>query len=257
MSAGAGAGPDGAGDGAVGPVVLVTGGSRGIGLACALRLQRGGARVAVTYRSVPPKEEGDEGTVPLLPLRCDVTSPFETESTFSAVEEQLGPVAVLVCAAGVTSDSLLLRMGEDRWDEVIATDLTACYRFARRALGPMLRARRGRIVLISSVVALSGNPGQTNYAAAKAGLIGFARSLAREVASRSITVNVVAPGVTATDMLAALSEEQRARLVSEVPLGRMASPDEVAAAVGFLVGEEAAYITGAVIPVDGGLGMGH
>ncbi|HTW99634.1 MAG TPA: 3-oxoacyl-ACP reductase FabG [Acidimicrobiales bacterium] len=238
-------------------MALVTGGSRGIGLACARRLQRAGGRVAVTYRSSPPDVSGAEGTAPLLPLCCDVTSTKDTEAAFLAVEAELGPVEVLVCAAGLAEDSLLIRMSEERWDEVIATDLTACYRFAKRALGPMVRARRGRIVLVSSVVAMLGNPGQTNYAAAKAGLIGFARSLAREVASRSITVNVVAPGFTATDMLAGLSEARLAASLAQVPLGRMASPDEVAAAVEFLAGAGAAYITGAVIPVDGGLGMGH
>jgi 3-oxoacyl-[acyl-carrier protein] reductase len=240
-----------------GRVALVTGGSRGIGLACARRLQRAGGRVAVTYRHTAPDPLGAPGSTPLLPLCCDVTSPKDTEEAFRRVESELGPVEVLVCSAGITDDSLLLRMSDERWEHVIATDLTACYRFAKRALGQMVRARRGRIVLVSSVTALLGNAGQTNYAAAKAGLIGFARSLAREVASRSITVNVVAPGLTATDMLAGLGESQLAAMAGHVPLGRLASPDEVAAAIEFLAGEDASYITGAVLPVDGGLGMGH
>ncbi len=240
-----------------GQVALVTGGSRGIGLACARRLQAAGGRVAVTYRSSPPDPAGAEGATPLLAVPCDVTSEKDTEEAFELVESGLGPIEVLVCSAGITDDALLLRMSEDRWARVIDTDLTACYRFAKRALPGMVRARRGRIVLVSSAVAMLGNPGQTNYAAAKAGLIGFARSLAREVASRNVTVNVVAPGMTATDMLAGLSESQLDAVLGQIPLGRLASADEVAAAVVFLAGEDAAYITGAVLPVDGGLGMGH
>ena len=254
--------------------MLITGGSRGIGLACARRFQADGDRVAVTYRTTPPLPAGGAGTTTLLPVTCDVDDPAAVEAVlkgpqgaavrpaaveaaFAAVEAELGPVEVLVCAAGVTDDGLVLRMSEERWSRVIETDLTASFRTAKRALGPMLRARAGRIILISSVVAYLGNAGQANYAAAKAGQIGFARSLAREVASRSVTVNVVTPGLVATDMLGALSDAQTAALASRVPLGRIAEPDEVAAAVHFLASAEAAYITGTVLAVDGGLGMGH
>jgi 3-oxoacyl-[acyl-carrier protein] reductase len=241
-----------------GRVCLVTGGSRGIGLAAARELQARGGRVAVTYRSAPPAAvDGPPGTIPLLPLRCDVTVPDELEAAVAEVERSLGPVEVLVCSAGITEDALLLRMSEESWRRVLETDLTAVWRACRRVLGPMVRARYGRLVLVSSVVAFLGSPGQTSYAAAKAGLVGFARSLAREVASRSITVNVVAPGVVDTDMIAALGERRRQELVGAVPLGRAAAPEEVAAAIAYLASDEAAYVTGAVLAVDGGLGMGH
>ena len=239
-------------------VVLITGGSRGIGLACARRFQAGGDRVAITYRTSPPDAlAGQSGSEPLWPVACDVTDPAAVDAAFGRVEAELGNVEVLVCSAGVTDDGLVLRMSEERWSRVVETDLSATFRAAKRALGPMLRARSGRIVVISSVVAYLGNAGQANYSAAKAGQIGFARSLAREVASRAVTVNVVAPGRVATDMLAALSAEQTAALASRVPLGRVATPDEIAAAVHFLASPEAGYITGAVLAVDGGLGMGH
>ena len=192
--AGDAAGDEG-GDAGVGPgrVILVTGGSRGIGLACARRFQAGGDRVAVTWRTKPPEVlKGPAGTHPLLSVACDVTSPTDLERALAEIEQALGAVQVLVCAAGITDDTLLLRMSEQRWDNVIETNLTAVYRTVKRVLGPMVRARRGRIVLISSVVAFMGSAGQTNYGASKAALVGFARSLAREVASRSITVNVVA-----------------------------------------------------------------
>jgi len=237
-----------------GRVVLVTGGSRGIGLACARRFQAGGDRVAVTYRTTPPT--GLDGPTPLHPVACDVTDPAQVEAAFTSVEETLGPVEVLVANAGITKDMLLLRMKEDAWSEVIDTNLTGVYRTVRRALGPMVRAHRGRIVLVSSVVGFMGSAGQVNYGAAKAGLVGLARSLAREVGSRGITVNVVAPGMVDTDMIASLGEQRVEQLRSLVPLGRAATADEVAAAVVFLSSDDAAYVTGAVLAVDGGLGMG-
>jgi len=214
--------------------------------------------VAVTYRSAPPPDPagGEPGRSPLLPVVCDVTDPAQVETAFGRVEEALGRVEVLVANAGITRDMLLLRMGEEAWGEVIDTDLTGVYRTVRRALGPMVRAHRGRIVIVSSVVGFLGSAGQVNYAAAKAGLVGLARSLAREVGSRGITVNVVAPGMVDTDMIATLGDQRREQLRSMVPLGRAATADEVAGTVLFLSSDDAAYVTGAVLPVDGGLAMG-
>jgi 3-oxoacyl-[acyl-carrier protein] reductase len=240
-----------------GRVVLVTGGSRGIGLACARRFQALGDRVAVTYRAAAPDPTGSGSRdSPLVAVSCDVTDPAQVDAAFGQVEKTLGPVEVLVANAGITKDVLLLRMGEDAWSEVIDTNLSGVYRTVRRALGPMVRAHRGRIVIVSSVVGFLGSPGQVNYAAAKAGLVGLARSLAREVGSRGITVNVVAPGMVDTDMIATLGDQRVEQLRSMVPLGRAATPDEVAGAVVFLSSGDAAYVTGAVLAVDGGLAMG-
>lgn len=231
-------------------VVLITGGAKGIGLACAERFAALGDQVAITYNSTPPPPQ-------FFGVKCDVTNMQEVDAAFSVVEEHFGPVEILVANAGVTKDMLLLRMSESDFEEVINANLTGSFRVVKRATQGMLRARKGRIILMSSVVGLLGSAGQANYAASKAGLVGFARSLARELGSRSITVNVVAPGPVATDMTAALSEERMKELSAAVPLSRVASADEIAGVVCFLAGPDAAYITGAVIPVDGGLGMGH
>ena len=227
--------------------VLVTGGNRGIGLAIARELAAAGDSVAVTYRSGEPPDG-------LFGVRCDVTSMADVEAAFDKVEAEQGPVEVLVSNAGMTKDTLLAMMKEDAFTDVIDANLTGAYRVAKRAIRPMMKLKRGRVILISSVVGLSGQAGQTNYAASKAGLVGFARSMAREYGSRNITVNVVSPGFVATDMTADLDTEA---IVKNIPLGRQATPGEVARVVRFLASDDASYITGAVIPVDGGLGMGH
>jgi 3-oxoacyl-[acyl-carrier protein] reductase len=234
----------------VGRSVLVTGGNRGIGLSIARAFSDNGDDVAITYR-------GGEPPGGFLAVRCDVTEPEAVEAAFAGVEEKQGPVEVLVANAGVTRDTLLLRMSEDDWSTVLETNLGGSFRVAKRAARGMLRLRRGRIVFISSVVALMGSAGQVNYAASKAGLVGMARSMARELGSRGITANVVAPGFVETDMTAALPEATQQDYLGRIPLGRFGATSEIAAAVRWIASDEAAYITGAVIPVDGGIGMGH
>lgn len=234
----------------MGRSVLVTGGNRGIGLAIARALAEDGDRVAITYRTgLPPAG--------FLGVTCEVTDTASVDAAFTAVEAEQGPVEVLVANAGITRDQLLLRMTDDEFTGVLDTNLTGAFRCARRASKGMLRMRRGRLVFVSSVVGLFGGIGQGNYAASKAGLVGLARSITRELGGRGITANVVAPGFVETDMTAVLSEEIRAAYVKAIPAGRMARPEEVAAAVRFLASDAAAYVSGAVLPVDGGLGMGH
>ena len=234
----------------MGRSVLVTGGSRGIGLAIATAFKEAGDQVAVTYNTSPPPEG-------FLGVKCDITDQEQVDAAFDAIQAEQGPVEVLVANAGITRDTLLLRMSDDDWDAVLQTNLTGSFRVARRAAKGMLRLRKGRIVFISSVVGLLGSPGQVNYAASKSGLIGMARSIARELGSRGITANVVAPGFVETDMTAVLPEETQKQYLSQIPLGRFGLTEEIANAVRWLSSEEAGYITGAVIPVDGGLGMGH
>ena len=228
----------------------MTGGNRGIGKAIATAFVAAGDQVAVTYRSGEPPEG-------VLGVKCDVTDPASVEAAFAEVEAAHGPVEVLVANAGITPDTLVLRMSDEDWSSVIETNLTGSFRVAKRAAKGMLRLRRGRHVFISSVVGLLGSAGQVNYAASKAGLVGMARSLARELGSRSITANVVAPGFVETEMTAVLPEETQAKYKEQIPLGRYATTEEVAAVVQWLGSDAAGYVTGAVIPVDGGLGMGH
>jgi 3-oxoacyl-[acyl-carrier protein] reductase len=235
----------------VGRSVLVTGGNRGIGLCIARAFADAGDNVVITHRSGEPPE-GLRGVL------CDVTDSSSVDAAFTAAEELLGgPVEVLVANAGITKDQLLMRMSDEEFDSVVDTNLAGAFRCARRASKGMIRLRRGRIVFISSVVGLYGSPGQTNYAASKSALVGLARSISRELGGRGITANVVAPGFIETDMTAALPEDRKKAYLASIPAGRFAQPEEVAAAVRFIAADDAAYITGAVIPVDGGLGMGH
>ena len=229
---------------------MVTGGSKGIGQGIAARLAQAGHHVAATYRS---------GEVPqgVVGVQCDVTDPDQVEAAFAQVESTLGTVEVLVANAGITRDTLLMRMSDEDWDQVIATNLTGAFRVARRAARPMIRGRFGRIVFISSVVGQMGSAGQVNYAASKSGLVGMARSLARELGSRGVTANVVAPGFIETDMTAELGDDLVKKYTEQIPLGRLGSVDDIAGTVEFLASDAAGYITGALIPVDGGLGMGH
>jgi 3-oxoacyl-[acyl-carrier protein] reductase len=230
--------------------VLITGGNRGIGYSLAESFLAAGHRVAVSARS----GEGPSGA---LTVRADVTDGASLDTAIAEVENQLGPIEVLVANAGITKDTLILRMSDEDFEEVINTNLSGVFRVVKRAIKSMVKARFGRVILISSVVGLYGSAGQVNYSSAKAGLVGFARSLTRELAARGITTNVVAPGFIETDMTAVLSDEQRTTYMAAIPAGRFAQPSEVAGVVTWLASDDAAYISGAVIPVDGGLGMGH
>ncbi len=231
--------------------VLITGGNRGIGLAIARAFVAGGDNVVITQRSGEPPEG-------LTAVRCEVTDSTSVDAAFTEAEQILGgPVEVLIANAGITKDTLLMRMTDEEFDSVIDTNLAGAFRCARRAATGMIRKRRGRIVLISSVVGLYGSPGQANYAASKAGLVGLARSISRELGGRGITANVVAPGFIETEMTAVLPDEQKKAYLSTIPAGRFATPEEVASVVRFVASDDAGYVTGAVIPVDGGLGMGH
>jgi len=233
--------------------VLVTGGNRGIGLATAKAFAAQDDKVAITYRNALPE---DVDAARLFSVKCDVTDVDQVDAAFAAVEAELGPVEVVVSNAGITKDTLVLRMSDDDFTSVLDANLSGGFRVAKRALKSMMRARFGRVVFVSSIVGLAGQAGQANYAASKAGLVGLARSLAKEYASRGITVNVVAPGPIATDMLDALPEANRDAMAQAAPMGRLGSPDEVAAVICFLASDAASYVTGAVVPVDGGMAMG-
>jgi 3-oxoacyl-[acyl-carrier protein] reductase len=230
--------------------ILITGGNRGIGFAIAESFLAHGHRVAVTARS----GQGPDGA---LTVRADVTDPDSLDKAIAEVSEKLGPIEVLVANAGITRDTLIMRMSDEDFETVIDTNLTGVFRVVKRVITPMIKGKFGRVILISSVVGLYGSPGQVNYASAKAGLVGFARSLTRELGGRGITANVVAPGFIETDMTAELSDEQKTAYQAAIPAGRFAKPGEVAEVVAWLASDAASYISGAVIPVDGGLGMGH
>ena len=230
-------------------VAFVTGANRGIGLAIAERLHEEGYAVAAAYRSNPPDNPD------LFPVKCDVTSQTQIDQAFDEIERDLGTVEVLIANAGITKDNLLPRMSEDDFTDVINSNLTSGYRLTKRAIKPMMKQRNGRIIFISSVVGTTGQAGQANYAASKAGLVGLARSIAKEFATRNITANVIAPGPVKTNMIDELTDQQRENILAAVPLGRFAEPEEIAATVAFLASDQAGFITGAIIPVDGGIGM--
>ncbi|MFV1990016.1 MAG: 3-oxoacyl-ACP reductase FabG [Acidimicrobiales bacterium] len=232
-------------------VVMITGGTRGIGKACAQHFAKQGYKVAATYRGSPGDLDG------VTYVQCDVGDTESVDSAFAQIEELLGNVEILVANAGITNDKLLMRMKEDDFTSVLDTNLVGAYRVTKRAAQKMIRGRWGRIIYMSSVVGLAGAPGQANYGASKAGLIGLARSIARELGSRNITANVITPGAVSTDMTDAISDERRDAITAQIPVGRFATVEEIAEAVGFLASDEAGYITGAILPVDGGLGMGH
>lgn len=230
-------------------VAFVTGANRGIGLAIAERLHEEGYAVAAAYRSNPPDNPD------LFPVKCDVTSQTQIDQAFDEIERNLGTVEVLIANAGITKDNLLPRMSEDDFTDVLNSNLTSGYRLTKRAIKPMMKQRKGRIIFISSVVGTTGQAGQANYAASKAGLVGLARSIAKEFATRNITANVIAPGPVKTNMIDELTDQQRENILAAVPLGRFAEPEEIAATVAFLASDQAGFITGAIIPVDGGIGM--
>lgn len=231
-------------------IALVTGGNRGIGLAIARSLQSEGHRVVVTYRSGTPPEGFDA-------VQMDVTDGQSVESAFAKIESEIGQPEIIVANAGITKDTLVMRMSDEDFESVIDANLTGAFRVAKRATKGLLKLKRGRLIFVGSVVGSVGAAGQVNYSASKSGLVGMARSFARELGSRGITANVVAPGFVETDMTSSLDEKRRGDIAAQVPLGRFCSADEIAEVVSFIASSKASYITGAIIPVDGGLGMGH